>query len=60
VADSHLPGIVTRPLTHETPEIPLAVAYRRDRVAGPLAPFLETTRRVAAILAPKAPTTLSG
>jgi DNA-binding transcriptional LysR family regulator len=60
VADAHLPGIVARPLTHETPEIPLAVAYRRDRAAGPLAPFLETTRRVAAILAPKAPTTLSG
>jgi LysR family transcriptional regulator, benzoate and cis,cis-muconate-responsive activator of ben and cat genes len=47
---SGLPGVVFKPFTHPTPEVVLAVAYRRDDQSQSLAAFLETVDTVVAAL----------
>ena len=42
------PGVVFRPLSHETAELDLAVAYRSGRERRTIASFLETIRDVVA------------
>jgi DNA-binding transcriptional LysR family regulator len=48
---SGLPGIAFRPFTHPTPEVELAVAYRKRNPSKTLAALLETAADVAAFQA---------
>ena len=47
---SGLPGIAFRPFTHPTPEIELAIAYRRRNPSRTVAALLDTAREVAAAI----------
>lgn len=47
IQNSGLPGIVYRPFKHPTPEIELALAYRKTNRSTPLATFLQTATELA-------------